>query len=83
MGLLGELGTRDVLVDVSADERCRFSTSAEEWWKYWGQVVDGVAAWESAWPEVGNRDIGSVVADQQIITGGSTRPGTAARGKTY
>lgn len=43
-----------------------------QWWSYWGNLVDGLFSWESAWPLVGDTDpsaIGDVSSDMPVMQG--------------
>lgn len=31
-----------------------------QWWSYWGDLVDGLFSWETAWPPVGASDLSSI-----------------------
>lgn len=33
------------------DETEGYYAGADGWWSYWGDLVDGIFSWESAWPE--------------------------------
>jgi len=54
-----------------------FATGAMGWWNYWGNVIDGVASWEYAWPKAGSGVLGSVAPDTAV------RGDMTAHGKTY
>ncbi|KAI9834977.1 MAG: hypothetical protein M1819_002700 [Sarea resinae] len=50
------------------------------WWAYWGNTVDGLFSWESAWPSLaglGGLYPGDISPDLTVING------TASRNKTY
>lgn len=57
-----------------------YYTAAAGWWDYWGDYVDGLFSWESAWPEragLGGQYPGDISPDQTVIGG------TSSRGKSY
>ncbi|CAG8983304.1 hypothetical protein HYALB_00007432 [Hymenoscyphus albidus] len=63
-----------------------FNTSHPAWWDYWGPVIDGVTAWESAWPirgGFGGNYPGDTEWDKKVIEGIDGNPGTLSHGKTY
>ncbi|KAF9877167.1 hypothetical protein CkaCkLH20_05433 [Colletotrichum karsti] len=42
------------------------------WWEYWGDMVDGVFSWESAWPErdgYGSAYVGDISVDKLVAVG--------------
>ncbi|KAJ0152877.1 Berberine bridge enzyme-like 21 [Fusarium oxysporum f. sp. albedinis] len=54
------------------DETEGYYDSADEWWSYWGPIVDGIFSWESAWPErkgFGGKYAGDVSIDVPVLSG--------------
>ncbi|CAD6580185.1 MAG: hypothetical protein ASARMPRED_009379 [Alectoria sarmentosa] len=50
------------------------SNCRQNWWSYWGDLVDGLFSWEAAWPVVGDSnsaDCGSLSPDIPVIDGAS------------
>lgn len=43
--------------------------SAPGWWDYWGDIIDGVMSWETAWPKPEVEDVGNITIDEVIIQG--------------
>lgn len=62
------------------DNTTGYYDAAPEWWKYWGDVVDGVFSWEAAWPKragVGGAFPGDIGLDKTVLAGAQ------AHGKSY
>lgn len=59
------------------DSTAGYYTADPGWWSYWGDIVDGVFSWESAWPLVGASNAGDISLDEAVIAG------TTSHGKTY
>lgn len=51
------------------DDTAGYNTSDPGWWAYWGDTVDGVMSWETAWPKPGIEAAGNIDTDMVIITG--------------
>ncbi|KAH0437113.1 hypothetical protein CcaCcLH18_03981 [Colletotrichum camelliae] len=54
------------------DKTTGYYESHPGWWEYWGDLVDGLFSWESAWPErdgYGGRSPGDVSLDLSIAQG--------------
>ncbi|KAK2488361.1 hypothetical protein H9L39_02288 [Fusarium oxysporum f. sp. albedinis] len=45
------------------DDTPGFWESYPAWWDYWGDLIDGASAWESAWPEVHGTNEGGLSRD--------------------
>ena len=55
-----------------------------QWWSEWGDLVDGLFSWESAWPVVGDgssSDSGSMSPDMPVIDGASSNSKSYMVGK--
>ena len=51
------------------DDTAGYNTSDPGWWAYWGDVIDGVMSWETAWPKPGIELAGSIDTDLVIVGG--------------
>ncbi|EQB48340.1 hypothetical protein CGLO_12428 [Colletotrichum gloeosporioides Cg-14] len=54
------------------DKTTGYYESHPGWWEYWGDLVDGLFSWESAWPErdgYGSKSPGDVSLDISIAQG--------------
>ena len=66
-------GYYDAASGVSAsslNHLAMFKLTLIQWWSYWGELVDGLFSWESAWPAVGDTDltsIGSLSLDMPVM----------------
>ncbi|KAL5615713.1 hypothetical protein FOBRF1_004461 [Fusarium oxysporum] len=49
------------------DDKPGFWESHPAWWDYWGDLIDGVSVWESAWPEVRGTNEGDLSRDIKVM----------------
>lgn len=49
------------------DDTPGFWESHPAWWDYWGDLIDGASAWESAWPEVHGTNEGDMSRDIKVM----------------
>ncbi|KAM0540864.1 hypothetical protein ACHAPJ_013476 [Fusarium lateritium] len=49
------------------DDTPGFWESHIAWWDYWGDLIDGASAWESAWPEVHGTNEGDMSKDIKVM----------------
>lgn len=49
-----------------------YYSAADGWWSYWGDVVDGLFSWESAWPEIGSTTPQGDVSQDVTVMKGAT-----------
>ncbi|PYI11000.1 hypothetical protein BO78DRAFT_304565 [Aspergillus sclerotiicarbonarius CBS 121057] len=58
------------------DETDGYYKAADAWWDYWGDVVDGIFSWETAWPArkgYGGLTAGDVSVDMLPMAGAHNR----------
>ncbi|RSL39513.1 hypothetical protein CEP53_014001, partial [Fusarium sp. AF-6] len=49
------------------DDTPGFWESHPAWWDYWGDLIDGASAWESAWPQVHGTNEGDMSRDIKVM----------------
>lgn len=70
--------SQDVYLVPDFDDTAGYNTSADAWWTYWEEVVDGTFSWETVWPKVGvTGGDGDVTIDEVVISG------NVEHGKSY